>query len=465
MTSQRFFGFCGCLVAVTAGLVLARASDAAPQQSRELVFRNSSGILRTVTTESTLDLSNPFFQPLGTNGRSCATCHVAEQGWSFTPEGIQARFRSQGLDDPIFRNNDGSNCEGVLPVGPQDEWGAYSLLLTRGLIRVGLDVPPDAEFIIDSVDDPLKCLPATQDVSVYRRPLPSTNLRFLSAVMWDGRESSLTSAIVDDLGHQANDATRGHAQAFVDITAAQARQIVAFESALFTTQAFDNDAGMLSANGGGGGAEPLSTEAYFIGVNDPLGFNPTKAPFTSHVFTVFDEWLKLPASMKGPVAEGRRAIARGQDIFNHREFTVSGVGGLNDETFSNGVTLPSSFTATCTVCHDSPNAGSHSVKAPLDLGLTEPGVAPYLPVYTLRNLSTGDRIRTTDPGRALITGKWRDLNRFKGPVLRGLAARAPYFHNGSATTLADVVDFYDQRFGLQLSARDRADLIAFLRAL
>jgi hypothetical protein len=222
---------------------------------------------------------------------------------------------------------------------------------------------------------------------------------------------------------------------------------------------------MLSANGGGGGAEPLSTEAYFIGVNDPLGFNPTKAPFTPHVITVIDERLKLPASMKGPDAEGRRAIARGQDIFNHREFTVSGVGGLNDETFSNGVTLPSSFTATCTVCHDSPNAGSHSVKAPLDLGLAEPGVAPYLPVYTLRNLSTGDRIRTTDPGRALITGKWRDLNRFKGPVLRGLAARAPYFHNGSATTLADVVDFYDQRFGLHLSARDRADLIAFLRAL
>ena len=103
--------------------------------------------------------------------------------------------------------------------------------------------------------------------------------------------------------------------------------------------------------------------------------------------------------------------------------------------------------------------------APLDLGLTKPEVAPYLPVYTVRNLATGDRISTTDLGRALITGKWRDLNRFKGPVLRALAARAPYFHNGSAASLEEVVDFYDQRFDLRLSRRDRSDLIAFLRSL
>jgi hypothetical protein len=88
---------------------------------------------------------------------------------------------------------------------------------------------------------------------VYRRPLPSTNLRFLSAVMWDGRESSLTSAIVDDLSQQANDATRGHAQAFSDITRAQARQIVEFEIALHTAQTVDNEAGELASEGGQGG--------------------------------------------------------------------------------------------------------------------------------------------------------------------------------------------------------------------
>ena len=105
------------------------------------------------------------------------------------------------------------------------------------------------------------------------------------------------------------------------------------------------------------------------------------------------------------------------------------------------------------------------MKAPLDIGLTSASVAPYLPVYTLRNPITGDTVQTTDPGRALITGKWRDVNRFKGPILRGLAARAPYFHNGSAATLADVVDFYDTRFAMHLTAQEKADLVAFLRSL
>jgi len=73
--------------------------------------------------------------------------------------------------------------------------------------------------------------------------------------------------------------------------------------------------------------------------------------------------------------------------------------------------------------------------------------------------------QTTDPGRAMITGKWRDVGRFKGPVLRGLAGRAPYFHNGFAATLADVVTFYNTRFSIGLSAAEQSDLVAFLSAL
>jgi cytochrome c peroxidase len=57
------------------------------------------------------------------------------------------------------------------------------------------------------------------------------------------------------------------------------------------------------------------------------------------------------------------------------------------------------------------------------------------------------------------------MSLFKGPILRGLAARAPYFHNGLAPTLADVVEFYNNRFHIGLSARDKSDLVMFLRAL
>lgn len=71
----------------------------------------------------------------------------------------------------------------------------------------------------------------------------------------------------------------------------------------------------------------------------------------------------------------------------------------------------------------------------------------------------------TDPGRALITGQCADIGKLKGPILRGLAARAPYFHNGSAATLIDVANFYDQRFDIGFTDQQKDDLAAFLGAL
>ncbi len=137
--------------------------------------------------------------------------------------------------------------------------------------------------------------------------------------------------------------------------------------------------------------------------------------------------------------------------------------GLND-------VVGGPITGSCTLCHDAPNAGDHSVPAPLRIGTDSPTPVGGLdvsdmPVYTLRNLATGEVQTTTDPGRALITGRWRDVGRFKGPILRGLAGRPPYFHHGSAATLMDVVRFYDARFAIGLTAQERADLAAFLRAL
>src|SRR4029450_8392288 len=113
-----------------------------------------------------------------------------------------------------------------------------------------------------------------------------------------------------------------------------------------------------------------------------------------------------------------------------------------------------------------PNAGNHSVAMPLDIGISDTTNRTHdLPLYTLSCNTTGAIIRTSDPGRAMITGKCADIGKIKGPILRGLAARAPYFHNGSAATLDDVLDFYDRRFVLRLTAREKADLVAFLGSL
>jgi cytochrome c peroxidase len=460
----------GFIIVVCAGALvgLSAAADRSTADDNDvsLTFENASGQIRTIDVTGDVDSDNPFFQELGRNGRTCFSCHRPAQGWTVTPQSIRARFAATAGLDPIFRPNDGSNCEGADVSTVPRRLIAFSLLLKRGLIRIGIDVPTGAEFVIESVDDPYQCGAPLTQASMYRRPLPSTNLKFLSAVMWDGRESSPTTTILQDLAKQADAATMGHAEASLHLTPAQAQQIVAFETGLFTAQRRDKLAGSLTAAGALGGPVNLSQQLFFIGINDPVDMNPTGAPFDPRAFTIFEAWASSRGG-RGEVAQARAAIARGQEIFNTKPIVIQGVAGLNNETFPSGVRVPDPFTGSCTTCHDTPNAGNHSVKAPLNIGLSDASRrTPDMPLYTLRRLSgAGEQVQTTDPGRAMITGKWADIGKFKGPILRGLAARAPYFHNGSAETVMDVVEFYDSRFNIGLTAREKADLVAFLLAL
>lgn len=76
-----------------------------------------------------------------------------------------------------------------------------------------------------------------------------------------------------------------------------------------------------------------------------------------------------------------------------------------------------------------------------------------------------EQTQGTDPGRALVTGKWADISKFKGPILHALATRAPYVHNGATATLENVVNFHNPRFSIGLSPQEIADLVAFLKTL
>lgn len=429
--------------------------------SSVVTVQNSSGVAQTLNASGgpVVDLANPFFQSLGTNGRSCATCHDASDNMTVTPRRIQARFAATGGTDPIFRTVDGSNSPLADVSTVSARQAAYSMLLDKGLIRVGMGVPAGAEFELVDVQDPYGFASAGQ-LSLFRRPLPATNLRFLSTVMWDGREtfkdpSDATgfAPLAADLVDQANSATLGHAQAVAPLTDEQRRAIVDFEMQLFTAQVEDASAGKLDVGGATGGPRFLSGQPFTFGMNDPLD----GGPFDPVVMTEFAAW-------DGSGKAARASVARGEAIFNQRPLTLTDVSGLNDDL---GM---ASIAATCTTCHDTPHAGDHSVPAPLRIGVDLPNPVggldtSGLPVYTLRNRATGEVKVTTDPGRALVTGRWKDVGRFKGPILRGLAGRAPYFHNGSARDLAAVVNFYDARFGMALSDQDKADLVAFLGAL
>jgi hypothetical protein len=437
-----------------------------------LLFPNSSGFAATYSTAGRIDLGNEFFQDLGANGRRCVSCHLPSAGWTITPSQVQAIFeRTRGGVIPdalglgaIFRTNDGSNSPSADVSTLAARRSAYSMLLTKGLIRVGIGVPATADFELIAVDDPYGHA-SSADLSLFRRPLPATNLQFLSTVMWDGRETVLGSdhcnlaaeggkcfaSIHFDLATQSNDATQGHAQAPNPISDAQRQSIVAFETALATAQVWDRSARHLGAAGAKGGPEAIFGEIFYYGIND--------------------------AWNRPGVDRARRSVARGQEIFNTRPITISGVAGLNLASPFNPP-LPESFQGTCTTCHDSPNAGDHSIVAPLNIGLAdESRRTPDLPLYTLQQkcitLADGSKVvgpacpavSVTDPGRALISGQFADVGKFKGPILRGLAARAPYFHNGSAADLGEVIDFYNERFGAGIVGQDREDLIAFLRAL
>lgn len=415
---------------------------------------------------ATLTAQSAFFQNLGTNDRTCFTCHQPQTGWTLSAHDAQARFAQSRGSDPLFRLVDGATCPSADVSTLKAKRQAYRLLRGKGLIRVGLAMPAEAEFAVVAVADPYHCTtnpstgltsPTTGIVSVYRRPLPATNLRFLSTIMWDGREPSLQSQVID--------ATLGHAQATTAPTPEQQAQIIAFELALFTAQTFDTNAHRLDAHGATGGPVALAQQPFLIGINDPLGLNPTGAPFDPHIFDLYSPvWESLPR--QDGVTLARESVARGERVFNTKPITLTGVTGLND------VLQMANMAGFCGTCHDAPNVGDHSVKAPLNIGVTDayPPVFDVadLPIFTLQCTAgplAGQEFTVTDPGRALISGKCADIGKTKGPILRGLAARAPYFHNGSAATLLDVVDFYDACFHIGFTDQEKQDLVNFLNAL
>jgi len=413
---------------------------------------------------------NPFFLPLGTNGRTCATCHIDSVGWSITPPKVQELFRrTRGLA-PLFQPVDGANCPTADVSTPVARLAASSLLLEKGLIRVGeqLPAPPTLQYTIVSVQDPYNCnsnpatglanpigtdpttgitsydptVPSAGVVSVYRRPLPTTNLPFLSAIMFDDREPSLSQ--------QASDAVLIHMQAASPPSDADVAQIVSFESGIFAAQSSIIGAGELDRHGATGGPVTLASQPFFIGINDPNGGNPTGAAFNPDVYSLYSQWE--PGHMA--VAALRASITRGEAIFNERNFGTA--------------TAPK----TCSTCHDSPNAGSESDFKLFNTGTGIPGAQAVdiadLPVFTIvcnAGPDAGETFVTTDPGRAILSGQCADINKFKSPTLRDLAVKPPYFHNGGAADLPTLVDFYNAHFSIGLSAQDTTDLVNFLSAL
>lgn len=380
-------------------------------------FLNPGGIAATFSTQGSVDLTGEFFQAQGTNGRSCASCHTAGDAWSINPDTLRRLFNRTDGTDPVFNLLDANNPN--MDVSTEEARRlAYSMLLNRGVFRRGGTPRPNSEWELIGVDDPHGYASLTRLVH-WRRSMPTINFAQGSAIVnWDGGNS----IGADQHAGLVNQATR-------NVTGGQQgppappeviADIVAFEESLFTAQLIVPGVGRLDSGGARGGPEALSTMAKSQGR-----------------FDLYDAWIDHGNPR-------RRQIARGQEIFN--------------STNVNG--------RSCNSCHNSANNGTNFNDLMFDVRTASAAVrTPDLPLYTFRNRTTGEIRQLTDAGRGQITGLWTDLGRFKTPTLRALAARAPYFHNGIAPTIEDVVRHYEIHMGFVYTDQERADLVAFLKAL
>jgi hypothetical protein len=470
-------------------------------------YANDHGLVGVLNTSSTVNTQgHPFFDAIGTNGRACVTCHQPADGMSLSVRTVRERWDATGGKDPLFAAVDGTNCPHLPPADPR----SHSLLLERGLIRVALPWPPtrpdgtriDPEFTIEVVRDPTGCnthgtyglASANPSISVFRRPRPVANTKYTTHQGFGvgafiaksglptatdpatGRPVSMNlmaDARVPTLAVQAADAARQHLQATSPLTASQIARIVDFENQVYVAQVTSAAAGSLVEPGGPPAFGPRQLAAGDAGV---LGNNTTR-----YVFPMDGKWTRLPRT--GSAAENarnaaRESIARGHDVFMFRTFWI------RDSMHLNTVGLGNPTKRTCATCHGMHMTGMDTANGWMDIGTTNLPWAtevplnpwteakPQMPLFRVTckpdvkpHPFLGRVIHTQDPGRALISGRCHDVGTIVMQQFRGLAARAPYFSNGSAATLRELVDFYDRRYNIGYSEQEKQDLVTFLGAL
>lgn len=518
---RRFYGFCIALFLTciasgqdgsTARSPSAASSDWwAPGAGLTLPARadypNAYGDLGMINTAGAIDTrGHAFFEPIGTNGRACVTCHQPANAMSISTEMIQQQWHATGGDDPLFAAIDGRNC----PHLPANDWDSHSLLLERGLIRVFLPWPPrtrsgetiEPEFTIEVVRDPTGCNThpeyglesANPTISVYRRPRMAANLKYVVAsdfgvtafsikdarptnrhpetgelvnmnMMADAREPTLKT--------QAISAATTHLQMDSPPSEAQLAEIIDFEMQVYAAQATHTGAGSLEESGG---PPALGPHAMAEGATGVLGNNTTR-----YVFPIGDNWTRLARTgdaEQDAINEFRESVARGHDVFFFRTFWI------RDAMHINNIGLGNPIKRTCSTCHGMHMTGMDVANGWVDVGTTnlpwanEVEQNPWtdkkqeLPLFKLTCTNShaphpffGRTIYSQDPGRALITGKCNDIGSIVMQQFRGIAARAPYFSNGSAKNLRELVDFYDRRFNIRYSEQEKQDLINFLSTL
>ena len=405
---------------------------------------------------------------------------------SLSVASAQRQWEVRGAADPLFAASDGANC----PSLPQGERASHSLLLDHGLIRIARAWPPKGvtpDFTIEVVRDPSTCnldpkyglRSADPHVSVFRRPRPVANFKFIEAMGFaydpkagmplpvdpdTGKPVSgnlMADARVPSLSAQMRDAASTHLSFLRNMDAGDIDRILDFERRLYVAQAVDTAGGALDADGANGGPAMLQRSAP-----GRLGSQGTP------VWSEFEAWEKTPAAERARLPKDvlafRDSVARGARVFREKTFLITDSAGINSPIgFGNPVRN------SCVFCHNMSYMGMDVAPGQVDLGTTNQPFAdpaPHLPLFRITCTGTphphyGRTILTSDPGYALTTGRCADVGRITLQTLRGLPARAPYFSNGSAKDIRGVIDYYDRRYAIGYTEQEKADLTNLMRSL
>jgi len=377
---------------------------------------NEHGMAATFANAGYVDLNNAFFTAQGTNGRHCGTCHAPEVGWSMTGPMVTTLFLATKGTHPLFVNNLDTDTPTADMSTVQARWNATTML-RQGKFTRKIGLPATRDYDLVGINDPFG-VSTSSLLFFFRRPQPTANFRS-ATVHWDS-VNTLGTGLRDGLMKQIRGSIAA-AQQGAPAPETTVGEIADYEMQLSHAQIFVHGVGRLDAGGAHGGPEYAAAQ-----------------PLVAGRFDLYDAWATSTNSK-------RQQIYRGQELFNN-------------------VNAPSG--RRCGGCHNAANNGQNVSGAIFDVGASDPALAkPDMAVFTFQSRVDGAQIQTTDPGTGLRNGLFKDLNKFKTPNLRGLSARAPYFHGGSAETLEAVVQHYEAALGFVFTPAEEADLVAFMEAL
>lgn len=477
-------------------------------------FENPRGSLGVFNADGPVATrGHPFFEPLGSNGRACVTCHQPADAMSLSVRSIRARWAAAGPKDSLFAGVDGANCPN-LPIGQRS---SHSLLLDKGLFRIPLPWPPrdpagrviSPEFDITVISDPTGCntdrfyglKSSNPRISVFRRPRMAANMKYVEPErplsLWQIRTGEvrpvdpatghrlggnvMSDARAPTLIAQMVDASRTHMEMDGGLSPAEQVEVRKFLFQVYAAQVTDGTGGRLDAGGAYLGPRALRDgEPAMVGAYSARPMFPEIEGWVTQRIASSIRWIPLvklptfPPTRLGEANETpaqrayRDSVARGYLSFMYRQFLIRNVADLNGF-------IGNPVKQTCAACHNMVQTGMDVSPGYLDIGTTTYPTAtpaPDLPLFRIDchrdappHPYLGREIYTTDPGRALITGRCADVGKIVIQQMRGLAARAPYFAGGSAQDLRAVVDFYDDRFRIGYTQAEITDLINFMGAL